>query len=72
MGSRRPARRASDGGAFDNLAGPRDPPPLPAPTRGGGGANVIDSTGAQKVLVRRTKEGEGALSRESLTSTPLP
>jgi tRNA dihydrouridine synthase A len=42
-GSRRPGRqRGSD--AFDNLLGPRDPPPLPAPTRGGGCANAIDST----------------------------
>ena len=58
-GSRRPTRRASDG-AFDNLFGPRDPPPIgrsgerpslgravPAPTRGGGGANAIDSTQMQ-------------------------
>jgi hypothetical protein len=34
-GARRPRRRASDG-AFDNLHGPRDPPPLLAPTRGAG------------------------------------
>ena len=45
-GSGRPTRRASNG-AFDNLLGPRDPPPLPAPTRGGGGANAIDSTQMQ-------------------------
>jgi hypothetical protein len=30
-------------GAFNNLPRPRDPPPLPAPTRGGGCANVIGS-----------------------------
>jgi hypothetical protein len=35
-GSRRPARRASDGGAFDNLAGPRDPHPCPPPQEGAG------------------------------------
>jgi hypothetical protein len=34
-------------GAFDNLLSPRDPPPLPAPTRGGGGANVIDAAEMQ-------------------------
>jgi hypothetical protein len=28
--------------ASDNLLGPRDPPPLPAPARGGGGANGIE------------------------------
>src|SRR5579872_5243602 len=27
-------------GEFANLLGPRDPPPRPAPTRGGGGANA--------------------------------
>ena len=45
-GSRRSAGLA--GGAFDNLDGLRDPPPRPAPTRGGGGANGIDSTQMQK------------------------
>jgi len=34
-GSRRPIRLGS-GSPFDNLLGPRHPPPLPAPTRGGG------------------------------------
>ena len=53
-GSRRPTRRASDG-AFDNLHGPRDSPPLPAPTRGGGCANAIDSTKMQQALVRRPR-----------------
>ena len=48
-GSGRPTRRASNG-AFDNLLGPRDPPPLPAPTRGGGCANAIDSTQMQQAL----------------------
>jgi sarcosine oxidase subunit alpha len=38
------------GGAFDNLDDPRDPPPLPAPIKGGGGANVIDTTETQKAL----------------------
>jgi histidinol-phosphate/aromatic aminotransferase/cobyric acid decarboxylase-like protein len=46
-GSRRPSRQGSDS-ASDNLLGPRDPPPLPAPTRGGGGANVIDSAEMQQ------------------------
>jgi hypothetical protein len=41
-GSRRPNQQGS-GGAFDSLPGPRDPPPLPAPTRGGGCANAVDS-----------------------------
>jgi Putative DNA-binding domain len=40
-GSRCPPLLES-GGAVDNLLGQRDPPPLPAPTRGGGGANAID------------------------------
>jgi hypothetical protein len=39
-GSHRHPQQAS-GGAFDNLLGPRDPPPLPAPTRGGGCAHDI-------------------------------
>src|SRR5580704_616508 len=48
-GSRRSTGLTWD--AFDNnLGGPRDPPPIPAPTRGGGGANVIDSTETQKAL----------------------
>ena len=47
-GSRHSAGLA--GGAFDNLDGPRDPPPRPAPTRGGRGANGIDSTQMQKVI----------------------
>jgi len=37
-GSRRPTRQGT-GGALANLPGPRDPPPLPAPTRGGGCAD---------------------------------
>ena len=44
--------------AFDNLAGPRDPPPLPAPTRGGGGANVIDSTERLQALGRARTRGD--------------
>ena len=48
-GSRRPARRAS-GGAFDHLSGPRDPPPLPAPTRGAGAPAAIDSAQIQQAL----------------------
>jgi hypothetical protein len=43
-GSRPPMALARDG-ASDNLLGPRDPPPLPAPTRGGGCANAIESAG---------------------------
>jgi Putative DNA-binding domain len=39
-GSRRPMGLGSS--AFESLRGPRDPPPLPAPTRGGGGANGAD------------------------------
>ena len=42
VGSRRPMRPEPDL-AFDNPFGPRDPPPLPAPTRGGGCANAIES-----------------------------
>jgi hypothetical protein len=49
-GSRRPWGQAS--GAFDNLAGPRDPPPRPAPTREGGCANAIDSTETEHALTR--------------------
>ena len=48
-GSRRPMAQG-DSGAFDDLSGQRDPPPLPAPTRGGGGANVIDSAETQQAL----------------------
>jgi hypothetical protein len=40
-GSRSP-RRQGNGGSSDNLFGQCDPPPLPAPTRGGGCANGID------------------------------
>ena len=39
------------GGASDNLLGPRDPPSLPAPTRGGGCANAIRSAHAIASLV---------------------
>src|SRR5271163_575918 len=48
-GSRRPTRQAS-GGAFDNLPGRGDPPPRPAPARGGGCANAVDSTEMQQAL----------------------
>jgi hypothetical protein len=41
-GSHGPTRQ-ENGGASENLLGPSDPPPLPAPTRGGGCANGIDS-----------------------------
>ncbi len=37
-------------GRIDNLVGQRDPPPLPAPTRGGGRANAIDSAEMQQAL----------------------
>ncbi len=56
-GARCPTRGASDG-AFDNLLRPRDPPPLPAPTRWGEGANVIDYTERPPTL------GQGRLRRE--------
>ena len=48
-GSRSP-RRQGNGGSSDNLFGQCDPPPLPAPTRGGGCANAIDSTQMQQAL----------------------
>ena len=48
-GSRSPPRQGAFG-AFDNLVGPRDPPPLPAPTRGGGHAKGVDSVEAQQAL----------------------
>jgi hypothetical protein len=35
------------GGGSHNLLGPSDPPPRPAPTRGGGCANGVDSAGIQ-------------------------
>src|SRR5579872_1407940 len=38
-GRRRPMRHRG-GGVFDSLLGPRDPRPLPAPTRGGGCAGA--------------------------------
>jgi histidinol-phosphate/aromatic aminotransferase/cobyric acid decarboxylase-like protein len=47
-GSRGPARLAD--GAFDNPLGQRDPPPLPAPTSGGGCTNVIDSAEMHQAL----------------------
>jgi hypothetical protein len=46
-GSHRPPRQGSRG-ASDNLPGPSDPPPRPAPTRGGGCANGADSAEAQQ------------------------
>jgi Putative DNA-binding domain len=46
-GSHRPPRQGSRG-ASDNLLGPSDPPPRPAPTRGGGCANGVDSAEAQQ------------------------
>jgi hypothetical protein len=47
-GSRRPPREGST--AFESLPGPRDPPPQPAPTRGGGCANGIESAEQQHSL----------------------
>src|SRR5580692_6496087 len=44
-------RRQGISGGRDSLVGPRDPPPLPAPTRGGGCANVTDSIQMQQALV---------------------
>src|SRR5580692_8053652 len=41
-------RRQGISGGRDSLVGPRDPPPLPAPTRGGGCANVINSIQMQQ------------------------
>jgi Putative DNA-binding domain len=41
-GSRSPMR-LGNGGAFGNLLSPRDPPPQPAPARGGGCASVVES-----------------------------
>src|SRR6185437_4442816 len=38
-GSRRQTKRPCSC-AFDNLSSPRDPPPLPAPTRGGGAPTI--------------------------------
>jgi Putative DNA-binding domain len=48
-GSHRPTRLES-GGAFDTPLGQRDPPPLPAPTRGGGCASGIESAEQQHSL----------------------
>jgi len=48
-GSRRPMRLGS-GDACDKFRGLRDPPPLPAPTRGGGCANVIEAAEMQARL----------------------
>src|SRR5580704_9159891 len=76
-GSRCPTRRASDG-AFDNLLGLRDPPPIgrsgerpslgramPAPTRGGGCANTIDSTKMRQALAGSRASFETRLRRSS-------
>ena len=43
-GSLCPAQQGNSD-AFDHLLGQRDPPPLPAPTGGGGCANGVDSAG---------------------------
>jgi cytochrome c-type biogenesis protein CcmH len=45
----------ASGGAFDDLPGPRDPPPLPAPTRGGGCANVDSELRVRPSGARWTK-----------------
>ena len=47
----------ADSDAFDNLPGPRDPPPRPAPTRGGGCANAIASTEMQQAPSQRRRGG---------------
>jgi hypothetical protein len=44
------AMRLESGGAFDTPLGQRDPPPLPAPTRGGGCASGIESAEQQHSL----------------------
>src|SRR6185312_6343581 len=49
-GRARPAR-LENSSPLDNLPRPRDPPPLPAPTKGGGCASGIDS--AQRLAGRR-------------------
>ena len=61
-GSRRLMRLGSSGGS-NNLLGQRDPPPLPAPTRGGGSANVINSTERPPTL------GQGRLCGEEPEAT---
>jgi hypothetical protein len=48
-GSHGPMRQGSSG-ASENHLGPRDPPPLPAPTRGGGCANGVDGVEARQAL----------------------
>ena len=48
-GSRRPTSHER-GATFASLLDLRDPPPLPAPTRGGGCANVIDSAEMRQAL----------------------
>jgi hypothetical protein len=48
-GSRYPAREEHDG-PLDNPLGLCDPPPLPAPTRGGGCANALDSAESPHAL----------------------
>jgi protein ImuB len=56
-GSRWPTQQGSSG-TFDNLTSVHDPPPLPAPTRGGGGANVIDAAARQARLRSESRHGE--------------
>ena len=53
-GSRRPMQGS---GAFDHLSGPRNPPPLPAPTRRGGCANAADFIEMQQALGRARMRG---------------
>lgn len=57
--SRWPMRQGSSGAPDKGL---RDPPPRPAPTRGGGGANVI---GAAEMQARTYGEGPGTVAAEA-------
>jgi L,D-transpeptidase YcbB len=64
-GSRCPTRVGD--GASDSLPSRRGPPPLPAPTRGGGCANGIDSAGMQRALSLEARLAFGELG----TASPL-
>ena len=68
-GSHRLTRQGSSG-AFNNLHDPRDPPPLPAPTRGGGCANVIDAAEMQARLRGESRHCEepAGLARRNAAS----
>jgi L,D-transpeptidase YcbB len=64
VGSRRPMRPEHDL-AFDKPIAPRDLPPPPAPTRGGGCANAVESAETQQALAPDAPPSFGDLGSAS-------